>query len=77
MKNSVLKPGWKHNEQLLDTNSEVNLNLAVKISSENKDIPIIEVLTGEKDSITNNYLNLDTSKVKADSNYLFKKLTGI
>jgi signal transduction histidine kinase len=59
---------------IADTNSAGNLTLAVKISSENKDIPIIEVLSGEKDSITNNYLNLDTSKVKADNNYLFKKL---
>jgi signal transduction histidine kinase len=59
---------------IADTNSAGNLTLAVKISSENKDIPIIEVLSGEKDSITNNYLNLDTIKVKADNNYLFKKL---
>lgn len=59
---------------IADTNSAVNLTLAVKISSENKDIPIIEVLAGEKDSITNNYLNLDTNKVKSDSNYLLKTL---
>lgn len=59
---------------IADTNTEVNLTLAVKISSENKDIPIIEVLAGEKDSITNNYLNLDTNKVKSDSTYLLKKL---
>ena len=59
---------------IADTNSAINLTLAVKISSENKDIPIIEVLSGEKDSITNNYLNLDTNKVKSDRNYLLKKL---
>ena len=59
---------------IADTNSAVNLTLAVKISSENKDIPIIEVLAGEKDSITNNYLNLDTNKVKSDRSYLLKKL---
>jgi two-component sensor histidine kinase len=59
---------------IADTSSAINLTLAVKISSENKDIPIIEVLSGEKDSITNNYLNLDTNKVKSDKNYLLKKL---
>jgi two-component sensor histidine kinase len=59
---------------IADTNSAINLTLAVKISSENKDIPIIEVLSGEKDSITNNYLNLDTNKVKSDRNYLLKKI---
>ncbi|HYJ63339.1 MAG TPA: HAMP domain-containing sensor histidine kinase [Parafilimonas sp.] len=59
---------------IADTNSAINLTLAVKISSENKDIPIIEVLSGEKDSITNNYLNLDTNKVKSDRSYLLKKL---
>src|SRR5437762_7200595 len=59
---------------IADTSSEVNLNLAAKISSENKDIPIIEVLAGEEDSITNNYLNLDTNKIKEDSNYLKRKL---
>lgn len=59
---------------IADTNSSANLTLAVKISSENKDIPIIEVLTGEKDSITNNYLNLDTNKIKSNRNYLLKKI---
>ncbi len=59
---------------IADTSSEVNISLAVKISSENTDIPIIEVLSGEQDSITNNYLNLDKNKIKSDSNYLLKKL---
>ncbi|HEX3024226.1 MAG TPA: HAMP domain-containing sensor histidine kinase, partial [Chitinophagaceae bacterium] len=49
-----------------------NLNLAVKISSDNNSIPIIE--TNEKDSITGNYVNLDSSKVKTDKNYLSYKL---
>ncbi len=59
---------------IADTSGTANLTLAVKISSENKDIPIIEVLAGEKDSITNNYLNLDTNKVKSDGNYLLNKI---
>src|SRR5215212_3335405 len=59
---------------IADTSSAVNLNLAAKISSENKDIPIIEVLVGEQDSITNNYLNLDSNKIKSDKKYLFKKV---
>jgi signal transduction histidine kinase len=56
----------------MQSSDEANLNLAIKISSENEDIPIIE--TNEKDSITNNYLNLDTAKVKGDPNYLPHKL---
>ncbi len=59
---------------IADTSSTINLNLAAKISSENNDIPIIEVLVGEKDSITNGYRNIDTNKVKSDDNYLLKKL---
>ena len=57
---------------LINANDEVNLNLAFKISLENKDIPIIE--TNEHDSITNNYKNLDSNRVKQDSNYLKNKL---
>lgn len=58
--------------------ADANLNLAIKISTENKDIPIIE--TTGKDSITGNFLNLDTSLASTDSHYLkdqiadFKKL---
>jgi signal transduction histidine kinase len=51
---------------------EVNLNLAVKISSENTEIPIIE--TNEGDSISGNYRNLDSNKIKNDTNYLKNKL---
>ncbi|MEX6690986.1 HAMP domain-containing sensor histidine kinase [Danxiaibacter flavus] len=57
---------------IMQAPDEANLNLAIKISSENEDIPIIE--TNEKDSITNNYLNLDTIKVKEDAGYLLHKL---
>ena len=49
-----------------------SINLATKIASENKSIPIIE--TNEKDSLTNNYLNLDTLEIKRDKNYLYNKL---
>ena len=50
---------------------ETNLNLAIKISSENKDIPIIEATM--TDSVTGNYLNLDTTKAK-DPAYLTRML---
>ncbi len=58
---------------ILTANDTASINLATKISSENISIPIIE--TNEKDSITNNYLNLDSNLVKKDSLYLQKMLT--
>ena len=58
---------------IANASEETNLNLAVKISSENKDIPIIETTAG--DSITGNYLNLDTQRVASGSDYLKNKLT--
>ncbi len=57
---------------ILGASDQTSLNLASKISSENADIPIIE--TNEKDSITNNYLNLDSKKIAADPGYLPGKL---
>lgn len=57
---------------IMNATDAANLNLATKIATENDDIPIIE--TNEKDSITNNYLNLDSFLVKEDKNYLQKKL---
>src|SRR4051794_34291812 len=57
---------------ILNATDQTNLNLATRISTGNDDIPIIE--TNEKDSITNNYVNLDSAKVKADKNYLPAKL---
>src|SRR4028119_305788 len=57
---------------ILNANDQTSLNLATRISIGNDDIPIIE--TNEKDSITNNYVNLDSGKVKADKNYLAAKL---
>lgn len=59
---------------ILNAGDEVNLNLAAKISSENKEIPIIE--TNENDSINaGNCVNLDTGKIKTNPNYLYQKLT--
>src|SRR5215211_1845115 len=57
---------------ILNATDETSLNLATRISTENDDIPIIE--TNEKDSITNNYLNLDSSEVKSNKHYLEEKL---
>jgi signal transduction histidine kinase len=56
-----------------DATDATNLNLATKITSENKDIPIIE--TDEKDNINpGNCVNLDSVKIKNDKNYLPQKL---
>ncbi|MFZ6023402.1 MAG: sensor histidine kinase [Bacteroidota bacterium] len=57
---------------ILNTPDTASLNLATFISFENKEIPILE--TTEKDSITGNYLNLDSSLAEADSGYLASKL---
>ncbi|HEX8462730.1 MAG TPA: HAMP domain-containing sensor histidine kinase [Segetibacter sp.] len=57
---------------ILNATETTNLNLASRISTENDDIPIIE--TNEKDSFTNNYLNLDTNEIKTNKNYLQDKL---
>ncbi|WP_429733294.1 sensor histidine kinase [Arachidicoccus sp.] len=57
---------------IANATDETSLNLAGKISSENEDIPIIE--TNERDSITNNYFNIDSIAVKNDPHYLLKKL---
>jgi K+-sensing histidine kinase KdpD len=57
---------------IVNATDQTNLNLATTISSENKDIPIIE--TNENDSITNNYLNLDSNAIQEDSGYLKRKL---
>lgn len=57
---------------IANASDEVNLNLAVKISLENTEIPIIA--TNEKDSILNDYRNLDSNRVNSDKNYLKNKL---
>lgn len=57
---------------IINASAQTDITLASKIATENDDIPIIE--TNEKDSITNNYLNLDSTLVANDNNYLKEKL---
>ncbi len=58
---------------ILNAPEQSSFDLAAKISSENKDIPIIE--TDENDRINPiNCVNLDTIKIKKDSTYLLQKL---
>ncbi|CAN5651192.1 HAMP domain-containing sensor histidine kinase [soil metagenome] len=58
---------------IMNATDQSSLNLAAKISSENKDIPIIE--TDEKDNINaNNCVNLDSAHIANDTNYLTRKL---
>jgi signal transduction histidine kinase len=57
---------------IMNATEKTNLNLATRITITNDDIPIIE--TNEKDSITYNYLNLDSSLVASDKDYLKDKL---
>lgn len=52
------------------TTDQSALELTNIITSENKEIPIIG--TDEKDNPLNEFLNIDSAKVKADSNYLRK-----
>lgn len=55
-----------------ETTEKPALDLTNIITSENKDIPIIE--TDEKDKPSGVVLNLDSSLVKKDSRYVYKKL---
>jgi hypothetical protein len=58
---------------LINANDQYSLNLATRISSENKEIPIIE--TNENDSINvGNCVNLDSEKIASNPHYLYKKL---
>ncbi len=58
---------------LKDADDQSSIRLASKIVIENKDIPIIE--TNEHDSINPyNCVNLDTLKIKSDTDYLHLKL---
>lgn len=57
---------------IVNSSDSASFNLATKISSENNQIPIIE--TNEAGIVTGNYLNLDTSRVKKDPQYLVNKL---
>jgi signal transduction histidine kinase len=59
-------------KEILNADNSKNINLASKISSENKGIPIIE--TNEQDIPTGNFINLDSSEVRTDKDFLSKKL---
>ena len=54
------------------TLDESALSLTTKIANENKDIPIIE--TDDKDNPSGATLNLDTNRIKKESNYIQIKL---
>ncbi len=54
------------------TNDQSSLNLTNIIASENTDIPIIA--TDENDNPSGEFLNLDSSKIKSDKNYLKHKI---
>ncbi len=57
---------------ILNSSDSASINLATKISTENNEIPLIE--TNELDSITGNYLNLDSVSAEKDPDYLKMKL---
>lgn len=57
---------------ILQSSDSASITLATHLSVQNNRIPIIE--TNEKDSITGNYVNLDSNLVKQDPGYLRKKL---
>lgn len=57
---------------LLNTTSGGELDLAIKISAENNDIPIIE--TDEQNKPTGNFKNIDAAKVEKDSTFLLRKV---
>lgn len=57
---------------ILYSSDTASINLATKIITENDQIPIIE--TNEKDSITGNFLNMDTALVRQDPHFLQTKL---
>ena len=64
---------WVEAEKaILNADNSTNINLASKISSENKGIPILE--TNEQDIPTGNFINLDSSEVTTDKDFLLKKL---
>jgi signal transduction histidine kinase len=64
---------WVAAQQNILDPANTNFDLAVKIITENTDIPIIE--TNDRDSITNFYL-LDSGKVAQDRQYLARQLSA-
>ncbi len=66
---------WVEAERtILNSSENININLASKISSENKQIPIIE--TNEKDIPTGNFINLDSTNFQTNRNYLTEQLNA-
>lgn len=65
---------WAEAQRSIATaDDRADITLASRISTENKDIPIIE--TNEHDSINPaNCINLDTLRIRSDANYLPQKL---
>ena len=64
---------WVEAERtIMYSTDSASINLAVKITTENTKIPIIE--TNEQNIPTGNTLNLDTNYIQQDSTYLTKKL---
>lgn len=59
---------------ILQSSDSASITLATHLSIQNTRIPIIE--TTEKDSITGNYVNLDSAEVSADASYLKKQLAA-
>lgn len=57
---------------ILQSSDSASITLATQLSVQNNRIPIIE--TNERDSITGNYINLDSQQVKNDPNFLKRKL---
>lgn len=57
---------------ILQSSDSASITLATQLSVQNNRIPIIE--TNERDSITGNYVNLDSQQVKNDPGYLARKL---
>ncbi len=64
---------WVEAEKtIIQSTDSASIVLATKISTENKDIPIIE--TSITDSITGNHINLNEKKIAAHPNFLKEQL---
>lgn len=59
-------------KSILKSSDNSTINLAVRISSENTNIPIIE--TTENDAITGNYMNMDSASARNNKSYLPQQL---
>jgi signal transduction histidine kinase len=73
IKERIAVESWVEAERtILNSLDTVSINLATKIITENNFIPIIE--TDNQDQPTGNYVNIEEAKIKADTNYLTKRL---